>query len=157
MSDVRSDALSDEAGDARCDVTSIEMSNGMSDEVSFRVSLLRYFPANSEASLLTSFEASFQGSNEERDEGLRLRLIRVIEKSEDRPQDAEVRQPAFMCVNLWLMVLHPQFRVRSQLTGFWLDRGTCPFIRVQQWPAHSGPSIPGPPELAPNAAPRFRL
>jgi hypothetical protein len=61
----RSNELSFETSDERSDVTSFEMSDGMSDEVCFRVSVLRYFPADSETSLLTSF----RGSNEERDEG----------------------------------------------------------------------------------------
>ena len=59
-SDVRSDALSDETSDARSDEASFEMSDGRSDEVSFRVCVLRYFPANSEASFPTSFQGSFQ-------------------------------------------------------------------------------------------------
>jgi hypothetical protein len=48
------------------------MSDGRSDEVSFRVSILRYFPANSDTSFLTSLQGSF----EVRDKG--------IEKPRDR-------------------------------------------------------------------------
>jgi hypothetical protein len=60
-SDVRSNALNLETSDARSDVKSNEMSDGRSDEVSLRISVLRYFPANSETSFLASFEGSFQG------------------------------------------------------------------------------------------------
>jgi hypothetical protein len=72
---VRSDARSFETSDARNDVKSNEMSDGRSDEVSFRVSVLGYFPVNSEMSFLTSFE----GSLEEKDKG--------IERSKDRVTD----------------------------------------------------------------------
>ena len=58
-SDARSNALSFETSDARCDVTSFELSNGRCYEVRFRVCILRYFPANSEASFLASFQGSF--------------------------------------------------------------------------------------------------
>ena len=58
-SDVRSDALSHETSDARSDVTSIEVSDGRSNAVSIRVSILRCFPANSEASFQGSFQRSF--------------------------------------------------------------------------------------------------
>jgi len=57
-SDVRSDALSFETSEERSDVTSTEISAGGSDEVSFRVSVLRCIPANSETSFLTSFQGS---------------------------------------------------------------------------------------------------
>jgi hypothetical protein len=39
------------------------MSDGRSDEVSFRVSIPRHFPANSETSLLTSFQGRFAKSD----------------------------------------------------------------------------------------------
>ena len=60
-SDARSNAPSLETSDEKSDVTSTEMSNGRSDEVSLRVSVLRYFPANSEANFLTSFQGSLRG------------------------------------------------------------------------------------------------
>ena len=58
-SDARSNALNFETSDARSDVKSNEMSNGRSDEVSFRVSVLRCLPANSETSFLASFQRRF--------------------------------------------------------------------------------------------------
>ena len=62
-SDERSNALSFETSDARSNVTSFEMSYGRSYEVSSRVSVPGYFPANSETSFLTSLQGSFEERN----------------------------------------------------------------------------------------------
>jgi hypothetical protein len=55
-SDARSQALSLKTSDARSDVTSTKMSDGRSNEVSLRISVLRYFPANSETSFQLCLE-----------------------------------------------------------------------------------------------------
>jgi hypothetical protein len=63
-SDERSNALSFETSDARRDVTSMAVSDGRSDELSFQVSVLRCFPANSEAGFLTSLQGSSWRGND---------------------------------------------------------------------------------------------
>ena len=50
------DSLSFDAGDARSDVTSIELSDGRGHEASLRASTPRSFPTNSETSFLADFQ-----------------------------------------------------------------------------------------------------